>query len=284
MKKWLITFAVFIGFLALSGCSGPMDTRIDASTPEAYQKSLQAIRAKLQPDELKKFEDALTVVAFNDLIPKDSGLLGMLAAASNPEKLQGQMLAVVNGKTPREIIASAANIRKSRAESELKSVNDEIATLEKQKAEAAKSGALLDKIAIVDAKYYWSKNAFMPQPVIDFKVTNNTGVALSRIYYHGVVSTPGRSVPWVDEDFNNEMAGGLEPGESKRLQLSPNMFSHWGPRETQDRNDLVLAVKAVNAEGVDKKKLVASFDKADAERLAKLGDMKKELEKTMADK
>jgi hypothetical protein len=68
-------------------------------------------------------------------------------------------------------------------------------------------------------------------------------------------------VPWVDEDFNNEMAGGLEPGESKRLQLSPNMFFNWGPRETQDRNDLVLAVKAVNAEGGDKKKLVASLER-----------------------
>ena len=39
------------------------------------------------------------------------------------------------------------------------------------------------------------------------------------------------------------------------------MFFNWGPRETQDRNDLVLAVKAVNAEGGDKKKLVASFER-----------------------
>jgi len=73
--------------LLLFGCSGPMDARIDASTPEAYQKSLQAIRAKLRADELKKFEDALNVVAFNDILPKDSGLLGMLAAAGNREKL-----------------------------------------------------------------------------------------------------------------------------------------------------------------------------------------------------
>ena len=281
MKSWLITL---VALIVLAGCSGPMDTRIDASTPETYQKGLQAIKSKLPPDELKKFEDALTIVAFNDIIPKDGGLLGMLAAAGNPEKLQGQMLADVNGKTPREIIATAASIRKGRAESELKSVNDEIATLEKQKADAAKSGTLLDKIAISDAKYYWSKNAYLPQPVIDFKVTNNTGVSLSRIYYHGVVSTPGRSVPWVDEGFNNEMPGGLEPGESKRLQLSPNMFSNWGPRETKDRNDLVLVVTAVNVESIDKKKLVAAFDKADADRLAKLNDMKKEFEKTLAEK
>ena len=80
------------------------------------------------------------------------------------------------------------------------------------------------------------------------------------------------------------MPGGLEPGESKRLQLSPNMFSNWGPRETKDRNDLVLVVTAVNVESIDKKKLVAAFDKADADRLAKLNDMKKEFEKTLAEK
>jgi hypothetical protein len=159
-----------------------------------------------------------------------------------------------------------------------------MATLQKQKVEAAKAAALLDKIAITDARYYWSDNQFLPQPVIDFKVTNNTGVPLSRIYYHGVVSTPGRSIPWVDHDFNNEISGGLEPGETKRLRLSPDMFSNWGAKETQGRSDLVLTVKAVNAEGADKTKLAATFDKRDSERLAKLTGMTTELESTVAQK
>ena len=84
----------------LVGSSGPLDTRIDASTPEAYQRSLQAIRAKLQPDELKKFEDALIVVAFNEIIPKDSGLLGILAAAGNPENCKDKCLQWLTARRP----------------------------------------------------------------------------------------------------------------------------------------------------------------------------------------
>jgi hypothetical protein len=34
-----------------------MDTHIDASSPEAYQKSLQAIKVKLSPEDSKQFGD-----------------------------------------------------------------------------------------------------------------------------------------------------------------------------------------------------------------------------------
>lgn len=140
---------------------------------------------------------------------------------------------------------------------------------------------MLDKISIAEARYYWSGNRFLPQPVIGFKVTNGTGVPLSRIYYHGTVTTPGRSVARIDENFNHEIAGSLEPGETKRLQLSPNMFSGWCAKDTQGRTDLVFTVKAVNAEGADRAKLATTFGKAESERLAKLAAMKVELEKTL---
>lgn len=281
MRTWLL---ILLAGIALVGCSGPMDTKIDASTPEAYQKSLQSIKSRLSPEDTRRFEEALMVVAFSDLVPKDAGLIGMLAAMGNPEKLQGQMLATVNGKTPRQIIDEAAQKKRARSEGELKSVTEEMATLEKRKVEAAKSVGVLGKIVVTEPRYYWSKASFMPQPVIDFKVTNQTAQALSRIYYHGTVTSPGRSIPWIDEDFNNELAGGLEPGETKHLQLSPNMFSNWGTRETQGRDDLVLTVRVVNAEGAEKKELAAQFEKDDAQRLETLRGMKVELEKTLVAK
>src|SRR6266508_4249965 len=113
---------------------------------------------------------------------------------------------------------------------------------------------------------------------------SQTMQALSRIYYHGTVTSLGRSIPWLDEDFNNEVAGGLEPGETKHLQLSPNMFSNWETRETQGRDDLVLMVRVVNAEGAEKKKLAAQFEKDAAQRLETLRGMKAELKKTLAAK
>lgn len=262
----------------LIGCTQPLDTRIDGSSKEAYEKSLKAIKAKLSQEETKKLEEALQVVAVPAMLqPGEGGLVGMLAALKDPEKTFEKMLAEVNGKTPRELIAQADAKIKERAKEELKSVVSEIAELEKRKAGAEKAKELLSKITTTDPRYYWS-SGFLPAPVIDFNLTNNSGVALSRVYFHGVVSTPGRSIAWIDKDFNYELPGGLENGETKHLRLSPNMFSGWGERETQGRKDLVLTITVVNAAGADKKKLAEEFGKSDAERLSKLIAMKVELE------
>jgi len=217
------------------------------------------------------------VIAFST-IPTEGGLIGMMAAMKDPEKAIGHMLMAVNGKSPREIIALANAKVAERAKEELKSVTAEIATLEKNKVEAGKAQALLGQIVVTKTRYYWGGSRYYPEPLLDLTVTNNTGMALSRLYFHGIVSTPGRSIPWIEESFNYTVPGGIEPGETKRLQLAPNRFSKWGARETQGRTDLVFTVTAVNADNAEKKQIAAEFDKSDAERLAKLHTLRAKLD------
>ncbi|MHB9145716.1 MAG: hypothetical protein ACYC5Y_10335 [Symbiobacteriia bacterium] len=50
------------------------------------------------------------------------------------------------------------------------------------------------------AKFYYDKSGFLTEPVIDMTVQNGTAKAVSRAYFHGVVTSPGRSVPWVEDD------------------------------------------------------------------------------------
>lgn len=276
-----IRTAIAFFVLILAGCTQPLDTRIDGSSHGAYEKSLKAIKAKLTPEETAKFEEALQVVVFSEVMPKEGGLFAMMAALKDTDKLQTKMLDAVNGKTPRELIAQADAKIKERAKEELKNVASEIVELEKRKASAETARELLSNIVVADAKFYWS-GGYFPHPVIDFKVANNTGVPLSRLYFHGVVSTPGRTIPWIDEDFNYEVSGGLENGESKHLNLGPNQFSGWGKRETDGRKDLVLTVTVVNAAGADKAKVADEFGKADEARLNKLRVMKVELEQKLA--
>jgi hypothetical protein len=268
----------------LAACSGPMDTKIDGSTPDAYQKSLSAIKSRMSPEDAKRFEDSLVVVGMSAMIPKEGGLLGMFAAMGNPEQLQRKAMEAVNGKTPREIIQAADAQKRERAEGELRSVTEELATLEKRKAEADASRPFLAKIVVGAPRYYWRTGSYMDQPMISMRVTNNTDKALSRIYYHGTVTTPGRTIPWIDDDFNNEIRGGLEPGESKDLDLAPNMFSNWGPKETKERTDLVLTVRVINAEGVDHSKIAPEFEKQDEARLQQLQKMKADLQGSPAAK
>ena len=47
------------------------------------------------------------------------------------------------------------------------------------------------------AKFYWDKSGFLTEPVMDITVKNGTSKAVSRAYFHGVVTSPGRSVPVV---------------------------------------------------------------------------------------
>jgi PBP1b-binding outer membrane lipoprotein LpoB len=276
-----ITTAIAVFALILAGCTQPLDTRIDSTSQAAYEKSLTAIKAKLTPDETAKLDEALQVVVFSEIVPKDANLFSMMAAFQDTDKLKAKMLQTVNGKTPRELIDIAAGKIKERAKEELKSVTSEIADLEKRKAGAEKAKELLSKIVVTDARFYWS-SGFLPHPIIDFKVTNSTGVPLGRLYFHGVVSTPGRTIPWIDHDFNYEIPGGLENAESKHLDLEPNQFSDWGKSETQGRNDLVMTITVVNAEGADKVKLADEFNKEADARLSKLRVMKVELGQKLA--
>lgn len=50
----------------------------------------------------------------------------------------------------------------------------------------------------------------------------------------------------MEEDFNYEFPGGLEPNETQTLNLAPNMFSDWGevPKEAVKGAILDLALTA----------------------------------------
>lgn len=264
--------------ILLAACTAPMDAKIDASSMDAFQRSMQALQSRLTAEESKQFGEAVLTITM------EAGFARMFAGAGKPDAMQTDMLSTINGKSPRELIALAEHKKHERAEAELKSIRDEIAALEKAKQDAQKGAALLSKIVIDTPRFYWDKIGYMSVPVIDFTVKNGMALALSRIYYHGMVSTPGRSVPWIDSDFNNEMHGGLEPGEEKHLELNPNPYLGWGVHETEGRDDLVFTVTVVNAETADKTKLSADFSKKDAERLEQLRKMKSDLEQSTPQK
>jgi hypothetical protein len=166
---------------------------------------------------------------------------------------------------------------------ELANVQQKMVQLSKQiiraqkKADAAKP--LLRTIQLESAKFYWSQNGFIEQPVIELKITNGSKIPLKRVYFHGVLSTPGRSIPWVDDDFNYEFNGGLEPGETKDLSLAPNMFGKWAAPETKGRTDLVLNVSVRNFEGPDGKKVIGQ----DAANLMVMRDQLHQLQKRAAE-
>ena len=116
----------------------------------------------------------------------------------------------------------------------------------------------------------------MTKPVIELTVQNGTDHSVKGASFRGVLATPGRAVPWIDDTFSYEISGGLEPEEKTTWRLAPNMFSDWGKVEI--RPEAVFTVTVVRLEGSDGEELFgdARFGEHDEKRLAEFEEKYKE--------
>jgi uncharacterized protein DUF6694 len=245
------------------GCSKPT---IDTSSDEAMNASMKAARESLPEERRKEFDDAVRDLALAELSFKD-----LMAQGENPkvDVLSSRFKERLKGKNAEQVIAEAAKLREERARKEREQALGEISELEKKAAAAQAAKQQLAAFQVTRSRFYRYRSGFLEEPVIELSISNGTPHAISRAYFHGTVASPGRSVPWVSEDFNYSIPGGLEPGESATWKLKPNMFSAWG---TKTPPDAVLTVEVVRLDGPDSKALfdAAGLDDSEKERLAEL--------------
>lgn len=229
--------------IALCGCSAPT---IDSSTQETAKASAQKIRESLPDQDRERFDKALFVVMMNS-VAGDKSLLEL--ASADPEQMKVDALAKLDGKSAEEIFALADAIKEERAQAERVQALAEIAELEKKKEQAMLAAVGLAKFEVTRSRHYLQPQRYgSPEPLIEMSVKNNTGKPVSRAYFRGVVSSPGRSVPWIEDDFNYAIPGGLEHGEAADWSLAPNMFSDWG---RQTPGDAVLILTVTRLDGAD---------------------------------
>lgn len=257
---------VVISFLALSlaACSKPT---IDTSSDESMKTSIGKVRDSLSDETKQKFDEALQIVAFSNIELKDIFAGGAAAAGS----MESKMKEALQGKSGDEVIALAESIKKERADKERIQALSEIKELEAKKAKAEQARSELAKFTVERSRFYKQRQEFMgPQPIIELTVVNGTSHAISRAYFKGTIASPGRSVPWLKDDFNYEISGGLEPREKATWTLSPNMFSEWG--STDFPADAVFTVEVEQLDGANGESLfsVRDFSEDDRSRLAEL--------------
>lgn len=87
---------------------------------------------------------------------------------------------------------------------------------------------------------------------IHLRARNDNEHAVSCIYFHGVLKSPDRAVPWCDADFSYEVPGGLEAGETQEWELSPNMFERdWKNAASATKNAVfTVSVRKVEWPGM----------------------------------
>lgn len=270
--------AIVVLAVLVTGCG---DKKVDSSTDEKFKTSMQSVKNSLTDEKKKEFEGAVQVMAFSEIG-------NIFEAAANPEGIQRKIKDKLHEKTADEIIAEGNRIiaqrknkEREQAISEIEETKTKIAELKQKRSDAEKAKEDLKKFNVVRSRFYFQKSSFREEAVIELTVKNETERAVSRAYFHGVLSSPGRSVPWVQDSFNYEISGGLEPGEQVTWKLSPNMFGEWS-KAPKDRKDMVLTVTVTRIDGADEKPIYDSeFSERDNERLEELNRRLVELEKVV---
>ncbi len=276
MKTVARLLIVLLAF-GLTGC-GPK--RIDGNSEAAFKKSLEAMSKSLTAEDQKVLAESLMVVAMNGT--------NIFEAGAAPALFEQKARAELNGKTFAEIVARAKDIEAARAVAEAtekaerekreaaakaerkKQVEAEIRELSAEKTKAAADVDALKKFIVQRSRFYFADAGYRQEAVIELTVQNGLSGPVSRAYFKGRLTSPGRSIPWVDQTFNYPIRGGLEPGETVTWKLSPNMFSDWG-KAPKDRNDMVLTVEVTQVDGADGKTLYDSdFSERKQKRLEEL--------------
>ena len=255
MKRLAIALAIAI---LPTGCAAPtLDTTDETTTKE----SMQRIRDSLSEEDEKRLEEAMQVVTFSSLD---------FAAAMRGEELD-QMAALkdLNGRTAEEIIAEADRITVERERKQREQALKELTELEEKKSKADAARTELAKFEVQESRFSIRKTQFSLDPAIRLKVHNGTEHPVSRAYFQGTLATPGRAVPWLKEDFNYRISGGLEPGETATWNLDPGYGGGW--RQVEERADMVFTVEVVRLDGADDEFLYdATFSDEDQARLEAL--------------
>lgn len=251
--------------LCLSGCGDP---KLDGTSEDAMRKSVQKVSESLPADKRAKFEEDLNLLIMGGID------INAVLRGEKPESTMKNLLSELNGKTAEQISSTASALRIERERKEREQALQEIDELNKKEAASSSAKRELAAFSVTKSRFYLQdeKYSYRPKPVIEITVKNGTQSPVSRAYFKGTIASPGRSIPWLVEEFNYEISGGLEPGEQQTWNLLPNQFGVWG--KVDPPKDAVFTVEVVRLDGADKKVLFDSEGFTESNR-ARLEVLKK---------
>jgi len=261
MKK--VTLFLSLVTILLSSCG----KKIDGSTEETMQSSIAEIKKSLDDEKKKKFEESMKLIMFHGLD------FGKVMQEGGVEETVSDLKFKLDGKTADDIIAEGEKIKSKIERKKKDQAKGEIEELYKKKVQAENDKIMLAKFEVKRSRFYKRKKGtyyVTEEPVIELTVLNGTDRAISRAYFTGTLASPNRSVPWLKDDFNYEISGGLEPREEVTWYLAPNMFSDWGTVDAP--KDAVLTIKVKRLDGPEGEELysVNNFGEEEQERLEEL--------------
>jgi len=272
--------------LALAACSGGLDQKLDGSSDAAYRKSLGKVRNSLSDEDRKQLDESLRVLAVSDVsIGFEGGILGAVdKLRSTPlAEISEPLMAQVNGRTGREVVAAARVRMKDAAERQLASSKIEIDKLTRARKEKEAARDFLAKVEITEPRIAIVGTDAQRMGILDFKVSNGSEEVLSSLFLRATVKGADDKVLMTDE-FTYKASPPIAAGQVRDVRLPSSSPNKWNSPELAKQAQLVLQLQVENAATLAGSKLAASFTQKDADRLALLEKQKPVLEALVAAK
>lgn len=274
-QRWVLV--VGIGLVA-GACSPP---RVDNTSVAMCRSSLEQV-ARASADSTA-FAQAMVGIVGSAAMQAIGDAFGSLSLgfeegptveppATDSVDMFVAMCDVMVGMTGEEIVArrdslaAAVSVRmeEARARAHLRALQEARSAFDQ--AEDS-----LTAFQVLSAALEQESGIFGMEATIRLRVRNGTPHPVSRAYFTARAVSPGRSVPWLEEEFNHSIAGGLEPSEERTWNLQPNMFQgDW--TSVRVPKDARFEVRVVRLNGADGEPLFggARFTAADQVRLDSL--------------
>lgn len=207
---------------------------IDASSFESYQKTLLEIYNSLEGNKKKLLFKA---AGYYEALFK----WGFDAGKEDQEIMQRtqDIMQSFSGKNADDLIDTYIMVVQS---------NYDMASAELEQArklieDANTMNAVIKAFEILDAQFYYQKTNGKDLPMIGLAVYNDTPYIITHIYLRAKVSSPGRVLPWFDEEFNFPVPDGVPKGEMAEWELMTDPAAGWDA--IPKRDDLSISLKVV---------------------------------------
>jgi hypothetical protein len=249
--------------LALAACDS--EPQFDASSVPAYQKSLDAINAKLNVRDRNRLKIALVTLAAGGAVqftragmPRVPADIAALEGVANPTIVLDRMRPTIEGKTAAAVIGIV-----------VADIDAEIARAEGHlgNPDADKT---LSKIVIENERYFWDRVGSYNSAKVQFSIYNGSAQPISRVYLSAVLASPGRATPWGTGALFHSFNPALQPGTQQQaiIFITSGDLADTELKRVYDAN---LTLKVTNADDTaGRKLLVFNSDLIEAMRMERL--------------
>lgn len=123
------------------------------------------------------------------------------------------------------------------------------------------SAATIDKIKISDPKFFFHRVVLqsyggLDEPVVSFGVSNESSVAIGRIYLRATLKRPGSAAPLAAPQIDYRIPGGLWPGETKHFNLHADVVGDWNQVSEKEARGAVLSLTPYAVEDTSGERIV----------------------------